>query len=419
MEDRFQHAVNGQSVLQGDLNLLGETGALADDRVFAELLRLLPYNGSSPSRGILPFGHAGSANAATVAPNGATGSVLVNPFRAVIGPCTDVATDAKKNWRDIRSAIGVGSTTLVQTQAFAANSSGNSRWDLIYAAVTIDANAPAVTRKVKDPASKVIASQAVVNVVRTTVSIGVQAGTASAAPAWPSAPSDSGGTYYIPLSYVRIPNGFSASSTVLPTDIATVAPIVRLSRATGAASLRVADQQYALTTAQQQTWGSTGNRPKLWMPPEVNGQETLLVALDFLDASSANWSHQNNGLVDSGDWRGRLCKWMVHVEAVDTGVVWAWNTTDNGEPFGGNSILEHNVDAGMGQSIAKASGPLDANKALIAMARGGALNGLSSGVFVYLYSDLSDGGKLKVRVDGSPQALIFFWLEFSGPYTNK
>ena len=46
MEDRYQHSENGRSVLQADLNAIGEASALADDRVFAELLRLLPFNGT-------------------------------------------------------------------------------------------------------------------------------------------------------------------------------------------------------------------------------------------------------------------------------------------------------------------------------------------------------------------------------------
>src|SRR5689334_8947870 len=114
MENRFQHSLNGQSVQQADLNLLGETSALADDRVFAELFRMQPYDGATVRKGVLPFGHSASANAGLVVPNGATGSVLVNPLRAFVGSRTAVATSAKANWRDIRSALAVGSTTLGQ-----------------------------------------------------------------------------------------------------------------------------------------------------------------------------------------------------------------------------------------------------------------------------------------------------------------
>lgn len=426
MEDRYQHTVNGQSVLQADLNTMGEAASIADDRVLAELLRMLPYNGSSPSRGILPFAYEGSGRTGTVAPNGATGAVLVNPFRAVIGPRTAVATDAKKNWRDTRSAIGVGSTTLAQTVSIAANSSGNPRWDLVYAAVAIDANSPTVTRKVKNPVTKVIASQSVVNVIRTTVTLGVLAGTAAAAPVWPSAPADSGGVYYVPLAYVCVLNGFGASSTVLPTDIAAIANILRLSRSTGASTLQVADQHYATTSAQQQAWGSTGTRPKVWMPPEMSGKDDLVVAMDLTSGSSANWSHQTGGVVDSRDWRGRICKSLIMASSVLLDGALSWNATVGGQPsWNAKSIASPTVtridDEGvfelmLAHSLNESS--LGTNKAYVAEAIGSRMAQMADGTFVQIYCDMSDG-KLKVDITGVPLVFVFFWLEFTGPYTNK
>jgi hypothetical protein len=321
MEKRYQHTVNGQSVLTADLNVLGESSALADDRVFAELFRLAPYDGATISRGVLPYG-----SGAVVAAAGASGSVSVRPFRALVGSRTAVATDAKKNWRDIRSAIGVGTTTLAQTVALAANATGNPRWDLVYAAVAVDANSASITRKVKDPTTKAIAGQSLVTTLETVVTLGVVAGTAGASPAFPSLPADSGGTYYISLAHVRIPNGFGASSTVAAKDIDEVAPILPVSTATGASSLRPANQHnviggVAISGAGTSTangalkWsGSSATRPGLYLPPSMSGSESLIIEIDLGNASSANWSHQNADIVDnSRDWRNRFWRWHAHV----------------------------------------------------------------------------------------------------------
>src|ERR1019366_6509134 len=43
-EPQYQSTVNGQEVQQADLNLLGTTGGLSDDRVIAELTRLVVYD---------------------------------------------------------------------------------------------------------------------------------------------------------------------------------------------------------------------------------------------------------------------------------------------------------------------------------------------------------------------------------------
>jgi hypothetical protein len=426
MENQFRHSINGQSVLQADLNALGEASGLADDRVFAELFRMLPYNGSSPSRGIIPYAHSTSGTTATVAPNGASGSVLINPFRSVIGPRTAVGTDAKKNWRDVRSAIAVGSTALTQTQAIAANASGNPRWDLIWAAVAVDVNAATVARKVKDPTTKLISSQAVVTTVQTTVTIGISAGTPAASPVWPAVPSDAGGVYYIPLAYVRVPNGFGASSTVLPTDIATQAPILSISRGTGASSVGVADQQYAVSTARQQAWGASGTRPNIWMPPDMSGGSTVVCYFDFSNATPANWSHPNGGLVDSRDWRGRLCRYTMMVRGSSgTDASPAWNSaTPQGFPDASGSSLVASfgdtaatIGHGFSQTINARSG---GTTAYIFETDGTSFAVMNDSIALRLYCDFADGGKLKVSWATDPGRIhLLFWLEFTGPYTNK
>ncbi|MDB4992597.1 MAG: hypothetical protein JWM74_29 [Myxococcaceae bacterium] len=422
MEKRYQHLTNGQSVLKDDLNVLGEASSLADDRVFAEMFRMQPYDGSTVRKGVLPYRHAASANAALVAANGASGSVLVNPFRAFVGTRTAVATDAKLNLRDVRSALSVGSTTLAQTVAIGANASGNPRWDLVYAAVAVDANSASVSRKVKDPTTKAISAATLVTTLETTVTLGVVAGTAAASPVWPTIPADSGGTYYVPLAHVRVPTGFGASSTVLATDIAIVAPCLGMSDAVGG-SVSPPTEAVALPTAKQQSWGSTGTRPGRFMPSSMTGKKELLLYLDLYDASSTNWSHASGDTLDSRDWRGRFAKWTCAIDDAPSATPWRSATFETygnfpGDEFGGVDIgvgfdvTTNDLIHGMAHSIgAGASGQhliigLDSDR-----------HDVVAGTILNVYVDAADG-KLKFSCNPTMTRRFFIWLEFSGPFEN-
>lgn len=442
MEDQFQLANNGQAVLKADLDGLGETSGLADDRVFAELFRMTPYDGSTVRKGMLPYG---SGTSGTVVAAGASGSVSVNPFRAFVGTRTAVATNAKKNWRDIRSALGIGTTTLAQTVAIGANSTGNPRWDLVYAAVAVDANNAAVTRKRKNPTSKAVTSSSVVTTLATTVTLGVTPGTAGASPAFPATPTDSGGTYYVPLAYIRVPNGFGASSTVDPKDINEVAPVLAISRTTGASTLRPANQQNIVggtaisgtgQTSQNgfAAWkGTAGQRPAVYMPPSMIGKEEILIALELGHASSANWSHQNNAIVDDKiDWRKRLFKWNAYVGNNSAAASeFPWNSLGGNKALSGSYVLEDGVaaapalatrTAGFGQSFT-----IDAD-GVINVARFQAVDNVDnnanvpstvqvSTAFVGLYVDAATGA-LKVAITGVPLCSFLIWLEATAPYPN-
>lgn len=424
MESKFQLTLNGQQVITDDFNLLGETSALADDRVFAELFRISPYGGASVAKGILPYAHQTSSYAGLVVPNGATGQVLVNPFRAFVGSRTTAATNGKDNWRDVRSTLSVGDTSLYQTVQLAANSSGDPRWDLVYASVSVDANGATVTRKRKDPATKAIAGTSVVTTLVTAVTVGVLQGTSAASPVWPTISADAGSTYYIPLAYVRVPNGFSASSTVLSTDIALQAPILKMSRAMGVNTLEVADQHYVVTTAEQQAWGSTGTRKPMFMPPDIVGATSLIVAMDFNHASSANWSHQHQGVIDSRDWRYRFVKWSVSSGpgGAALGDTMAWtDTSDSADPLGADSAtatsprITHGWGNTFNDDLLGSPNTYDVCVGMV----GTDLSYMDNAAAVILYVDHADGGKLKVSVTGIPGCTLFAWLDFSAPYTNR
>jgi hypothetical protein len=402
MENQFKLDYNGQQVQQQDFAAIGESAGLSDDRVFAELFRMPPFDGTNISRGILPYAVDGAVKKALVSPNGASGSVLVNPFRAFLGSRTTVGTDAKKNWRDIRSAIGVGSSTLEQTVNLAANSSGNPRWDLVYAAITPDVNGPGTTRKVKNATTRVVTNQAVSPALVTTVTVGVVAGTPAASPDWPAVPSDSAGTYYIVLGYVRVPNGFGAGSTVLSTDVAIMAPMLHMSNAAGAASLKVADSHYkngglVLTAAAIQAWGSSGTPPTRFYPTSM---ESSLTTLFFTFDSSI---HVNGSVIDSRDWSKRKCRYVItdtiatEVANPDPGAV----TVGTSKRAFGTSQTMKETSVGTGQAV-------------VIETVGNTWLNQADGTDVKIYCDLNDGGKLKVLSTGTPAALFDVWIDFTG-----
>lgn len=300
MENRLNLANNGQQLTLDDINALGEVAALADDRVLAELMHLAPFNGTAPARGIIPAVLNGATQVGTT-----TGGVTVQPFRAVIGSRTTAASGAKVNWRDIRSAICIGSTTLAQTVAIAANASGNNRWDLVYAAVSVDVNANTVTRKIKNATTKVIAGASVTTQTATTVALGVVTGTPSASPVWPAIPADAGSTYYIPIAYIHVPTGYNSASLLTVGRIRVVANMLGTAPIEGG-SMSIADiNAYKnMSTAQQQAY--TGGGLRATMPSIPQGTESLLL---FIDATTAQPNVAINGgstIVDaSRDWSRR------------------------------------------------------------------------------------------------------------------
>jgi hypothetical protein len=400
---------NGIQVTLDDLNSMGENGALADDRVFAELLRMPPMAGSNVSRGILTATHGG----ALVAPNGATGSVLVAPFRAFIGSRTAEATDPKLSYRDARSQLAVGAgATRGQVVSFAANASGQPRWDLVYAMIEPDEWDASLVRKVKSPATKVVSGAASLIYKNTNVILGTVAGTAAAFPTTPAAPADTSTEFYIPLAYVRVPNGFGSGSTVSELDIAVIAPCLALATATGAASFRVANAHHAIGGSMHPTvdsWGANNAaKPAMWIGSNLVGEETIMVAMNLATGSETIAS---GGIIDdSRDWRGRICRWQALVTDVAAPFAFAFEGAGGGGYPAGtdlpNLINEWVVAHGMGST---AGAPVSTGR--VARLNGDRMNFLTNGSFVYLDHDSS--GRLVVTYSGGPAARVIFFLTFT------
>ena len=133
-EPQFFASLTGTEFQLSDALLIGQVSGLADDRVFAELIRMRPFDGQYRKM-ILPYAWSfqdafpapgAVAPGATVQRSGfANSSVVVYPFRAIVGSRTALNSGTElRNWRDIRSGIytpvgGVAGTSF----ALAPNSS--------------------------------------------------------------------------------------------------------------------------------------------------------------------------------------------------------------------------------------------------------------------------------------------------------
>lgn len=448
MEKRNQFSYDGQELEQDDVQAIVDNGAFADDHVFAELLRMVPLapgGGDSPARGIMPWAWSGARDAAfplkssLIAPNGASGSVLVSPFRAFVGSRTLEAADALKNLRDIRSALSVasGSTTLTQVASFAANASGNPRWDLVVAAVTVDANATTVTRYVKDTTDDNATPQTVVTQVQSTVTLQVVTGTAGASPTPPATPADTSSIYYIPLAWVRIPNGFGATSTVLATDVATIAPLVGLNaKASGGGMLvEPADSAYGglLTTfafgAGIGAWGSSGTRPPAFMPSTSRGGFIKELALDF-SAGAHSIQPDQGGVIDaSRDWRNRRFMILATFGLQSASKSFPWEpgatsdtlgTTGPGRPIGVSNAQRNQAWIASSSHIADTAGLNTygaAHSTIVMLIGGGEFTALPVGAELDLLVDQTNGN-LVASYGGSPVGRFHIFVIATGQYEN-
>lgn len=336
-EDAFVVTYSGQEVQLTDLDLIGTTSGLADDHVLADMLRLAPYTGSNYAKAILPTGYRSQSAPATVQTSGsANGSIVVNPFRAIVGSRNTVATPptglsddsaALANWRDIRSGVFVGSATiLAKTIALSPNSSGFSRWDLVYASISVDADGPTVNRRVKNPTTGIIGVQTVPAYLYSPVTVAVVTGTPGSSDSPPNAviptlPADGAGSYNIPLAYIAVANGFGSTTTVANSEVRSTclgattefmdikagikAKSCNGCNDQGAAFASGGSASFAWNPAHVPT--SAYPRPGPWLPPDMVGGGVFLAEIDNTSATTTAWSTVNLGLVDNSiDWRGRF-----------------------------------------------------------------------------------------------------------------
>ena len=452
---------NGQELQTGDVNNMGQA-ALMDDRVLAEVLRMLPNEGGSVSKLVLSYGvdAAGTeltdySDATVFTKQSADAKVYIAPFRAVVGSRTASSADGLKAWRDIRSGVcvagkGVWSSSLASSlaiaQVIAANSSGNARWDVIYAIITPDTNQTSVARAVKSASTGTVTTPNTVVQLACQVSLGYTQGTAAASPAFPAIPTDSGGNYYVALAYVLVPNGFNATSTVKPWMICPAAPApIALSKGLGGCNAMPANQQnisggQVVFSTSVSSWAnnsttSISGRPAAFLPPSMIGMETVWAAFDLSGTSSSGWSHQNGSFVDtSRDWRNRLFRvfWTASIDSASNGH-FAWDR-------GGSAVLfcpRPPVTAGtiatgayfyqdMGQSFIAdgnqltGGGPI-ASSSIVSAVGHSQLSTMDSGItgsIAALYVDQSTGHLCLYLNSTGVDCHLMAWIDASRPFTN-
>jgi hypothetical protein len=480
MEREFQYALateDGRELAQQDINLAAATAGLADDHVLAELLRLAPYDGTRVYKAIIPSGYrstTGVPHVQTVSPG--TGVVTISPFRMVVGsrnavnaapndnasypnPAGDSA--ALANWRDLRSGVYVGSSTsLTGTLTPANNASGNARWDLVYAAITVDQTQGGVTRRVKNPTTGVLSAPTLPAFLLSPVTVGIVTGTPGAAPALPSLPADAAGVYYVALAYVAIPPGFTGGTTVLVTegirstticgsDGAGANPVPTAARFSPlhAGRIRAANGNndgnnagtgsisvYSDSSNAAQFY-APNNRPNGWCPPDWVGGEEIFIQLDLLIAATA--SHVNGAIVDnSTDWRARIFRVEASLDpgiaqfATSPACVGAGSGTSAavGVPYCPNPIQTYGGSSPPYVTLANSLG-LDAaiggaSSSTLLYLDGstttpygvGALLGSSAANKVGLYVDST--GAMRVFIAGVPGASVFIWVRATGKMPN-
>lgn len=361
MEKQFVINTTGTEVTVADLELIATEAALADDKVFAALLKLFPYptatqvNGSYVYKGVLPKRVAGFEQCIAVDAGTANGTLKIGPFRIFLGTQTAASSDPKANLDDIRSTLYVGAaaTSGVTDITLTANAIGNPRWDLIYAKVTFDNNDTSVTRYIKDATTKVVTASAVTVTKNLKVELFSQAGTASATPVPPGPPTDSGNVYYVPLCYVRIPASWTPG-TINSGEILECYSPVRVDSETGGVSAGPANKHYdsgtngaggsMITSAVLQNFCTTGIRPGYVLSPSMAGLECRFLLID-VEGADTGWNIGTSGtdtlLDDTIDWRYRYFWWQARREfgLGGTTFYFATGNTESNGGGGGTAIV--------------------------------------------------------------------------------
>lgn len=428
MEANRTKTQNGEELSIPDWNATCATAAFAGDHVLAELFRPAPQGG--PAKGIIPYAYYGADG--TNPPN--TGiiestlttspTLLVYPFRAVIGSPQVVPTvSPQAMWQGARSVVVAGTQASYATLPISVDldpTVADNRCDLIYCKVTLDFVSDSNTRYLRDPATGVITHPSLPLETVDVATIGVVTGTEATNPTPPSLPADSGSDYYIPLAYVYLQHPTAGS--VSKNNIHEIAPVIPLSRATGAATMQPGNSQWdpSMATLTGAPFTITSHRPEAYIPPTMCGMESRIFAF--------NWDHSPKTpaigtpavIDDTIDWRNRI--FWTHVFAHGGGTEhFAWGigvggnvptTTPSLSAYGAAQIV------GMGQSFRDddpTSSLVPSPAGFVVRLTSTTLTNLANPV--YLYVDLSTG-KLMVSAPVDPAALVLVRIDASGPFPN-
>lgn len=414
MEKQIKLTFVGQQVTREDIDTLGESAALADDKVFAEIFGL----------GNLEKAVLCRRNLITISNATEPATISVAPFRALVGSRGLESADPRAFHVDARSAVCVGSTTAATSIVLPAPPDAigpdeKYRWDLIYATLTVDATGPTDIRKVKDPTTAVVAASTVPEFYRATCTVSVLQGVQAvspASPALPSLPADTATTFYIPLAYVGRRN---TTSVFYVDQIYEVAPMAKFQNQAGGPvnSAFTAGGSY-LTTSRLNDWPKDVNRPRAYLPPSFGSKlETVVFACNT--RSGGAQTHTSGQIIDTRDWRNRVVRWFASVRTATTdNHRFAWEQkvhTQRPVPWGGDAVLDmanptsSEFICGMGETFTTNPGTGLEDPIVASILYGGAQ-------VAVIRCDRTTGN---LKVEFLPTNAIFvIWMDFTNPYPN-
>lgn len=357
METSFGHIVDGQEILHADINLLSDNGAYADDRVLAELLRLAPLDSTYQvlrDRVITNYGFEEVWQEGGLISPGPSGSasLLIRPFRAIVGSETAVGTDAKENWRGIASGYFIPSGSR-EHQVTIDASAGNNRWDIVYATLSVDATLLSENRYVKDTGGAVSQQNLAVR-KHNPVTVSVLKGTEASSPSPPTLSPGGGGTYNIELARIMVPSTWTAASTMSKLQIVETAPVAMLSELMGGAGCRPVSGIGDPDTLPLFSVAPPSTRPNSFLPSTMAGGFVRDLAMDWRSGAEFVAGGTLYTLDDRIDWRKRRFLWFASLEDTPQPYWAAGTASSSGTPgkAGYGKILGlANLDWGMGQSF--------------------------------------------------------------------
>ena len=407
MEEQYVHSVDGQEVGEEDINLIAAVAALADDKVFGEIFRVLPYLSGSASKGIILPGF-NRENSAALYPDvvypASTTWLVVAPFRAVVG---SRATGTDDEWlRGIRSAHFIGTGTAAPGAAMRPTATtSNNRWDLVYAKVDVDVDQATVNRYVKDVDGSV-ALQAISTTKKTQVSVVILAGTEGATPALPPTPADGAGSYYIPLAYILLTHPFIPGTTPITAGMVnTVAVVLAPPQFVGGSPLRPANRCHKSGVSFGAAWTIAAGRPAAHLPSSMVGKIERVFGLEF-SGSEESVAAGATLVDDSIDWRGRIIKVKAYVGAIaNVGLAWGKSAAPSSWPQSAEVTKEIVTFTGGKSSPPFYLSNLDDT------------DGLATGATLLLV--VNSSGNIEIeRGATNPNHSVLYWIEASGQFYN-
>lgn len=433
---------NGQEIGAEDWNATTQLASVTQDYVFQELFRPWPFDaaGGIVSKGVIPYGYSGTLTGG-VTSNGTdprqsgivqtTGSsapaLRVYPFRAIIGSIEGVDAVAPRDaWREARSIVVADQefgSAVLPLELDLDPTVANNRCDLVYLHVTIAAITKNETRFVRDPITEVLSQPSLDVELGDTFEILVAQSAEAASPSRPSLPADSGQDYYIALAYCYLQH--PSPGAVSATLIHEVAPVIALSRATGAATMQPGNQQWnptgAMLTATPFQVAASPGRPDTYIAPTMTGLESRFFFFKW-DGATKSPAVSSDVLIDNSiDWRKRWFEWHAQARKDAGASRPAWSG------FGVSKLIPsvpfNGATAGLGTEQAMGFGQGFIVDTLVPF---GVANGAAAAVLDPVFMSVLSAicviyvnqstGDLRLFTSGDPAANVFIRISASGPF---